>query len=128
LKLSRGLVLIEFTLGAYYCGGFSRSPGLPENTLQGEKMRKFKLIVLLGAIFGLLTLGLGMPGILLAAPQTKCPVLSGTVDKKVFVDYQGKRIYFCCKACIAEFEKNPDQYLKKLAAEGVTPEKAPSGQ
>ncbi|MDR3556260.1 MAG: YHS domain-containing protein [Syntrophobacteraceae bacterium] len=91
-------------------------------------MKKIKLIVLLGAIFGLLTFGLGMPEIVQAEPQTKCPVLSGTIDKKIFVDYQGKRIYFCCQGCVAEFQKDPNQYLKKMAAEGVSPGKTPAGQ
>lgn len=58
--------------------------------------------------------------------QTVCPVLQGNIDKSVFVDYKGKRIYFCCKGCDAEFAKDPEKYLKKLEAEGVTPEKSPA--
>jgi YHS domain-containing protein len=63
-----------------------------------------------------------------AAPQTTCPVLGGNIDKNVFVDYQGKRIYFCCKGCDTEFNKNPEKYLKKLEQEGVTPEAAPAAK
>jgi YHS domain-containing protein len=88
-------------------------------------MKRFRLIVFLGVIFGVLTIGWSMPGIALAAPQTQCPVLGNKIDKKVFVDYHGKRIYFCCKGCIAQFEKDPDKYLKKMAAEGVTPGNTP---
>ncbi len=60
-------------------------------------------------------------------PQTVCPVRGDTIDKSVYVDYQGKRIYFCCKGCDAEFNKNPEKYLKKMQEEGVTPEPSPPG-
>ena len=60
-------------------------------------------------------------------PQTVCPVLAGNIDKNVYVDYQGKRIYFCCKGCDTEFKKDPEKYLKKLQDEGVTLETAPTG-
>lgn len=60
-------------------------------------------------------------------PQTACPVLAGNIDKSVYADYQGKRIYFCCQGCDAEFMKNPEKYMKKLQEEGVTLEPAPAG-
>ncbi len=52
-------------------------------------------------------------------PQTTCPVMGGTIDKNVYLDYDGKRIYFCCPACLPEFQKDPAKYLKKLEAAGV---------
>jgi YHS domain-containing protein len=58
-------------------------------------------------------------------PQTKCPVLGNPIDKTVYTDYQGKRIYFCCTACPKEFKKDPAKYMKKLKEEGVTLETAP---
>jgi YHS domain-containing protein len=58
-------------------------------------------------------------------PQKVCPVLGGNIDKKVYIDYQGKRIYFCCPGCPAEFSKDPEKYLKKIEAEGITLEKCP---
>jgi YHS domain-containing protein len=58
--------------------------------------------------------------------QTVCPVLQGNIDKSVYVDYKGKRIYFCCKGCDAEFAKDPEKYLKKLEDQGVTPENSPA--
>jgi len=61
-----------------------------------------------------------------AKPQTTCPVLAGNVDKNVYVDYQGKRIYFCCKGCDAEFHKDPGKYMKKLEEQGVTLEPSPA--
>ena len=63
-------------------------------------------------------------------PQTQivCPVLGGKIDKKVYVDYQGKRIYFCCQGCEAEFKKDPEKYMKKMQDQGITLEKAPEAQ
>lgn len=58
--------------------------------------------------------------------QTTCPVMGGKIDKAIFADYDGKRIYFCCKGCPAEFAKDPAKYVKKLEDDGVTLEKAPS--
>lgn len=63
-----------------------------------------------------------------AKSQTTCPVLSGNIDKNVYVDYQGKRIYFCCPGCDVEFKKDPEKYMKKLQDAGVTPETAPQGK
>jgi YHS domain-containing protein len=62
-----------------------------------------------------------------AKPQTVCPVLAGTIDKKVYADYKGKRIYFCCEGCDKEFVKDPDKYMKKLEEQGVTLEPSPAG-
>lgn len=57
--------------------------------------------------------------------QLKCPVLSSPINKKVYTDYQGKRIYFCCPPCIPQFNKNPEKYMKQFEKEGVVLEDAP---
>jgi YHS domain-containing protein len=54
------------------------------------------------------------PAVAAAAEQTICPVMGGAIDKNVFVEYQGKKVYFCCTQCKGEFEKNPEKYLSKL--------------
>jgi YHS domain-containing protein len=91
-------------------------------------MRKIKVLMLFAVMAGLLLLGAGRVtvGTAFAADQTKCAVLGGNVDKKVYTDYKGQRIYFCCSACIKDFNKDPEKYLKKMQAEGITPEKTPS--
>lgn len=76
-----------------------------------------------------LVLSLCMAGAGFAAPakgqaQTVCPVLGNKINKNVYTDYQGKRVYFCCAGCAAPFQKNPEQYLKKMEGQGATPEKA----
>ncbi len=58
-----------------------------------------------------------------AKAQTSCPVMGGAVNHKIFVDYQGQRIYFCCNGCTADFNKDPEKYIKKLKADGVALEK-----
>ena len=57
--------------------------------------------------------------------QTTCPIMGEKVNPKVFVDYQGQRIYFCCKGCPAAFNKDPEKYIKKMKDEGVTLEATP---
>ena len=48
------------------------------------------------------------------AEQKTCPVMGGTINKKVFTEYKGKKVYFCCGGCKPKFEKNPEKYLDKL--------------
>ncbi len=56
-------------------------------------------------------------------PQTTCPVMGGKINKDLYVDHAGKRIYVCCQGCIAPIKADPDKFIKKLEAEGVTLEK-----
>jgi YHS domain-containing protein len=58
-------------------------------------------------------------------PQTVCPIQGGAIDRSIYTDYKGYRIYFCCGGCPEEFNKNPEKYMKKMRESGVTPEKAP---
>jgi YHS domain-containing protein len=46
--------------------------------------------------------------------QTTCPVMGGAINKAVFTEYQGKKVYFCCPGCIEKFKANPEQYVAKL--------------
>lgn len=46
--------------------------------------------------------------------QTTCPVMGGPIDKNIFVEYQGKKVYFCCKDCLATFNADPEKYISKL--------------
>jgi len=46
--------------------------------------------------------------------QTLCPVMGGKINKEIFVEYEGKKVYFCCPGCIEEFQKNPEKYLPEL--------------
>ncbi len=46
--------------------------------------------------------------------QTLCPVTGDKIDPNVFVEYKGKKVYFCCSMCVAQFNKNPEKYVAKL--------------
>jgi YHS domain-containing protein len=47
--------------------------------------------------------------------QTMCPVMDGNkIDKNVFVEYKGKKVYFCCADCKAKFEAGPEKYIANL--------------
>ncbi len=57
--------------------------------------------------------------------QTTCPVMGGKITaKSSYVDVHGKRIYVCCAGCTEKIKADPDTYIKKLEAEGVTLEKS----
>ena len=86
-------------------------------------MKKISLIL---AVLALALMMVG-PALAQGKAQTECPVLGGNIDKNVYADYKGQRVYFCCKGCDEEFKKNPEKYLEKMKSEGITPEKCPAG-
>jgi len=57
--------------------------------------------------------------------QTTCPVKGGTIDKAVYVDYQGKRIYACCPGCLPQIQREPAKYVAKLEAQGIRLDRVP---
>jgi len=57
--------------------------------------------------------------------QTICPVMGGKINKAIFADYQGKRVYFCCGGCPAVFAKDPAKYVKALEDKGIVLDKTP---
>jgi YHS domain-containing protein len=52
--------------------------------------------------------------------QTTCPVMGGKINKALYVDHGGKRVYVCCKGCIAPLKKDPVTFITKLESGGVT--------
>lgn len=64
-----------------------------------------------------------------APPNTTCPVMVGrAVNPDIHVDYQGRRIFFCCNHCPQTFMANPEQYLSNLPAAGPAPHGEQHGQ
>ena len=55
-------------------------------------------------------------------PQTVCPIMEGKINKEVFVDVAGYRIYACCPSCLAKIEADPDKAVTALKAKGEKPE------
>ncbi|MFC1452559.1 efflux RND transporter periplasmic adaptor subunit [Verrucomicrobiota bacterium] len=56
-------------------------------------------------------------------PQTHCPVMGGAINKEVYVDYKGQRVYFCCPGCETSFLKEPEKHLEQMRSAGVEPER-----
>ena len=80
-------------------------------------MRVFNIIffslalsaVVLGSVF---SSNAGAAAVGPSTANTVCPVMPGTrVSKKFFIDYEGRRILLCCRACVKAFKKNPKKYL-----------------
>jgi YHS domain-containing protein len=56
-------------------------------------------------------------GVLFENIQKNCPVSGEALeDRDVYSDFEGRRIYFCCKKCQKKFAENPQQYLKGMDA------------
>ncbi|HVU09130.1 MAG TPA: hypothetical protein VHG89_11370 [Verrucomicrobiae bacterium] len=53
--------------------------------------------------------------------------IGGDMGKPIVTVYHGQEIKFCCSDCPADFKKNPEKYMKKLAEaekkQGVTDKK-----
>lgn len=52
------------------------------------------------------------------SPQSTCPVMGGTINKNLYADFDGKRVFFCCSGCVSTFNKEPAKYIKKLEEMG----------
>ena len=46
--------------------------------------------------------------------QKTCPIMDAPINKDLFTEYKGKKVYFCCPGCKEKFEEAPEQYLAKL--------------
>lgn len=53
------------------------------------------------------------------ADSSTCPVSGekvGEMGPPVTIDYQGKKVAFCCDSCVSKFQKDPAKYQAKLPA------------
>jgi YHS domain-containing protein len=57
--------------------------------------------------------------------QDKCPVSGTAIDKNIYADYSGNRIYFDSEESKETFLKNPDQYKNALSKAGVPLNRTP---
>lgn len=46
--------------------------------------------------------------------QKTCPVMGEPIDKDVFIEYEDRKVYFCCKGCDKKFKDSPNKYLPAL--------------
>jgi Cu(I)/Ag(I) efflux system membrane fusion protein len=59
-------------------------------------------------------------------PQTKCPIMGSDINKDIYADHDGYRVYFCCPGCDGPFKKDADAIIKKMQAEGIVLDKTPT--
>jgi uncharacterized membrane protein/YHS domain-containing protein len=46
-----------------------------------------------------------------------CPVMVGEpVDSTIWLEHEGRRVYFCCNRCVRQFRRDPLSYMANLAA------------
>ena len=64
-------------------------------------------------------------GVTVAKLQTTCPVMGGAINRKLYVDHEGQRIYVCCAGCIDAVKKDPAAHVKAMQAKGVALEASP---
>jgi YHS domain-containing protein len=50
----------------------------------------------------------------LSVEQKTCPIMGNPINKEVYVEYKGKKVYFCCPGCEPKFEADPEKYVAKL--------------
>ncbi len=48
--------------------------------------------------------------------QVNCPLSGEPIDRKVFTEQDGKKVYFCCDDCKGKYENEPARYAAKLEA------------
>lgn len=49
--------------------------------------------------------------------NSTCPVMEGEpVDSAISLDYEGRRVDFCCNRCVRQFRRDPLSYMAKLSA------------
>lgn len=57
--------------------------------------------------------------------QTMCPVMNAPVNKEMFVEYKGRRIYVCCPPCIDTIQADPARYAAIAAGDDPDAADAP---
>ncbi len=45
-----------------------------------------------------------------ALPKALCPVMHQPIDKSVWIDYRGGKLYFCCQSCVKKFKAHEAKY------------------
>jgi len=85
-------------------------------------MKKNTLLLLsvsISAVFGTLSSAAETPSEGKPYPLKTCVVSGeklGSMGKSFVHTHDGREVQFCCKACLKDFNKDPQKYLKKLDA------------
>ncbi|KMQ49869.1 hypothetical protein CHISP_3222 [Chitinispirillum alkaliphilum] len=54
--------------------------------------------------------------------QQTCPVMGGEINREMYAEQDGKRIYVCCPGCIETIEQNFQKHVNILKESGQKPE------
>ncbi len=47
--------------------------------------------------------------------QKYCPIMTGMeINRDLYVDHDGERVYFCCAGCIGAFQADPETHMATL--------------
>ena len=52
----------------------------------------------------------------------------GDMGEAYVYEYEGREIKFCCEGCVKDFKKDPAKYITQLEKEGITLDKADTGE
>ena len=50
----------------------------------------------------------------ISVEQKICPIMGLPIDKKLFVEHKGQKVYFCCQECVGKFKADPEKWAAKL--------------
>lgn len=89
-------------------------------------MRKVLLVLLIGGSLALMGCGQaeqpaaenGETAESELKPQTHCPIMGSAINRDLYVDHEGKRIYVCCPPCVEQVNADPEAALRKLEEMG----------
>jgi len=86
----------------------AKAPAIEEITKQAEKMKETAIETAEEAKKEVMEAAAKIE-------QTMCPIMDGNkIDKNVFVEYKGKKVYFCCPGCKEKFLAEPEKYTAEL--------------
>jgi hypothetical protein len=77
------------------------------------KTRSRVMLILLGALTGLIATGLLAADSRAPGKDVKCPVSGKPINPSDFVEFENAKVYFCCENCPALFKKDPAKYSAK---------------
>lgn len=60
--------------------------------------------------------------------QTQCPVMGGPIDRNLYHDHGGFRIYVCCPGCLETVQARAAEILAEQSQRGVVFERTPEGE
>ena len=100
----RYLVIAVLYVGLIMLNGCKKSEPAPSDT--SEKMQEMQGHAAM--------MSESAKEVVSAIEQTDCPVMGGAINKAIFTEYKGKKVYFCCSPCKEKFKAEPEKYIAKL--------------